>query len=316
MAMEKKTHPVPGRPAPASRDIDGYPERYLAYFARQGERVHVSNDAIYRVYSNMVVPFGPADVDYSLSPSAAAQALRELGGILVRTTRGFRPEDYGAEWYAVVCTEFTRVADIASPNIRSKLRRGLRNCEVRRLTAEELARRGYDVFMSAQRRYGGAPLLGPEAFRQRILCARGFEDIVHFWGVFCDGALAGYSTTYRFGTREVSYSTIRFDPSFFKRYVSYALFYRMNEHYLVECGVSYVNNGFRSILHDTQVQPFVEHTFKFHKAPTTLDVVYRAPYGAFVRATFPMRGLVGRVDHRLRALYELERVVRAQRSGR
>jgi hypothetical protein len=44
-----------------------------------------------------------------------------------------------------------------------------------------------------------------------------------------------------------------------------------------------------------------------------VDVTYRAPVGALVRATFPMRRLLGRVDQRLGALYELERIVRVDR---
>ena len=39
----------------------------------------------------------------------------------------------------------------------------------------------------------------------------------------------------------------------------------------------------------------------------------RQPYRALVRATFPLRGVIGRIDERVRALYELERVVRAAR---
>jgi hypothetical protein len=77
--------------------------------------------------------------------------------------------------------------------------------------------------------------------------------------------------------------------------------------------VSYVNDGFRSILHGTELQPFLEHNFAFEKAYVGIDAFYRQPYRAILRATFPFRGLIGRVDDRARAMYELERVVRAGR---
>ena len=44
-----------------------------------------------------------------------------------------------------------------------------------------------------------------------------------------------------------------------------------------------------------------------------MDVFYREPYRVLVRASFPFRRLIGRVDERARAIYELERVARAAR---
>ena len=58
---------------------------------------------------------------------------------------------------------------------------------------------------------------------------------------------------------------------------------------------------------------FLEHNFAFEKAYTGLAAFYRQPYRMFVRATFPFRSLIGRLDERARAIYELERVARAAR---
>jgi hypothetical protein len=258
----------------------------------------------------MVVPFGPADGDYSLSSADAASALRALGGMLVRTTGGFGKGPGSDEWYAVVCRKFTDVHEKPSANVRSKLRRGLRNCEVRPISAEELAASGYQVYAGAQQRYGDGSVIRRESFVAHTMAAAGFEDVTQHWGVFCDETLAGYSSNYLFGTTEALYATLRFDPAYFRRYTSYALFQRMGQHYLGEQGFAYVNNGLRSILHDTQVQDFLEHNFGFERAYTPVDVKYRLPYGALVRATFPLRGLLSRLDRRLGALYELERSVR------
>jgi hypothetical protein len=292
----------------------GYPDRFVDLFARRGEPVAVIGGSIYKLYSNMVVPFGAAAADHSLSREDAARALGRLGGMLVRTTGGFDSGRPDGDWYAIVCRRFTDVADHRSSNTRSKLRRALRNGEVRRLEPAELARDGYGVYVNAQERYTGAGAPpSRDAYAEHILAAEGFDDITQYWGVFCDGTLAGYTIAYTFGTTEALYSAVKFDPAYLRRYTSYALFHRMNEHYLAERGVEYVNNGFRSILHDTQVQSFLEQTFGFEKAYTRLDTRYRAPYGALVRATLPLRGLIGRVDERFGALYEIERVARASR---
>ena len=300
---------------PAAPAASGYPRRFIELFTRRGERHALLNDRVYKLYSDMVVPFGPAEADYTLSRADAAQALKDVGGKLVRTTAGFEPDRVDGEWYAVVCRQFAGVEGSRSSNTRSKLRRGLRNCEVRMLAPAELARSGFDVYVKAQERYATAETPPTrEEYEAHILAAEGFDDITQYWGVFCDGELAGYTIAYSFGTTEALYSAVKLDPAHLRRYSSYALFHGMNEHYLAERGVGYVNNGFRSIMHDTQVQEFLVQNFAFEKAYTRLDLRYRAPYGALVRAARPLSRVLGGRDERLRALYELERIARSTRS--
>jgi hypothetical protein len=264
----------------------------------------------------MVVPFGPAKPAYSLPDADAARALRALGGICVRTTGGFRPPQPGRdEWWAVICRRFAAVDDVPSSNTRSKLRRALRRCEVRRLAPDELARDGYDVYVRALERYGdGASTpMSRRAFEARALAAEGYDDIVHTWGVSVDGRLAGYGETYLFGATEANYATIRLDPAHLGRYTSYALLHEMNRYYLHERGVEYVNDGFRSILHQTGIQDFLVQQFGFERAYSDVRLAWRPTYGALVRLTFFARGILGRADPRMSALYELEHASRAGR---
>jgi hypothetical protein len=295
--------------------MDGaYPDRFMELFERRQEPAIVVDGVIFKLYSGMVVPFGPVARDYSLSSERAAVALGTLGGTVLRTTTGFRGRETPADWYAVVCREFTPVTDIPSTNTRSKLRRALRNCEVRRISCEEVASAGYEVYLRAFDRYRDAEAPVPHApFARHVLAGEGFDDVLHHWGVMCDGKLVGYSTNYVLGATEVSYSALKFHPDYLRRYTSYALFHTMNEHYLRDCGVDYVNDGFRSVLHGTELQEFLERTFGFEKAYVGVQAFYRQPYRAFVRATFPLRNLIGRIDKRARAVYELESAVRAAR---
>ena len=292
----------------------GYPDRFMELFERRGEAATVVRGAIFKPYSGMVVPFGPADADYSLSDDEAARALRSLGGTVLRTTTGFRPAAEVADWYAVICRTFSPVESVSSSNTRSKLRRALRNCEVRRISAADVAGAGYEVYRRAFDRYTGTDRpVAQDRFEAHIMATDGFDDIVEHWGVMCEGQLAGYASNYVFGSTEAAYSTLKFHPDHLRKYSSYALFHRMNEHYLGEGRVSYVNDGFRSILHGTELQPFLEQNFAFEKAYVGIDAFYRQPYRTILRATFPFRSLIGKVDDRARAMYELERVVRAAR---
>jgi hypothetical protein len=292
----------------------GYPERFMELFEKRGEPATVIDGAIYKLYAGMVVPFGPADTDYSLSPEAGARVLKTLGATVLRTTTGFADNGAVSDWYAVICREFTPVESVASSNMRSKLRRALRNCEVRRMSCEELATAGYEVYRRAFDRYEGPESpVAHAAFAAHVRAGEAFDDVIEHWAVTCDGELAGYSTNYVFGTTEAAYSALKFHPDHLRRYASYALFHRMNEHYLTERRVGYVNDGFRSILHGTELQEFLERNFSFEKAYTGVAAFYRQPFRTVVRATFPFRNLIGKLDERARAIYELERVARAAR---
>jgi hypothetical protein len=278
----------------------GYPDRFMELFARRGEPATVVNGAIFRLYSGMVVPFGPADADYTLSPEEASRALRSLGGMLLRTTSGFRAPGEASEWYAVICRTFTPIESVASSNTRSKLRRGLRNCEARRISSEELARSGDEADRKAFERYGGSNVPDSRsAWEAQVMSSEGFDDIVHHWGVLCDGPLVGFSSNYVFGNTEATYSTLKFHPDDLRKYGSYALFHTMNEYYLGERRVADVNDGFRTILHGSELQDFLEYNVSFERAYTGIEAFYRLPYR--------------KIDDRVRALYELARVVRAAR---
>jgi hypothetical protein len=293
----------------------GYPDRFMELFERRGDPATVVNGAIFKLYSGMVVPFGAADVDYTLSQEEALRVLRLLGGKLLRTTTGFQPARAPAEWYAVVCRAFTPVEAVSSSKTRGELRRALRNCEVRRISSEELVRSGYEVYRRAFDRYTGATMpISASAFQAHVMATDGFDDVMHHWAVLCSGELAGYASNYVFGETEAAYSTVKLHPDYLKKYTSYALFHRMNEFYLGERKVAYVNDGFRTIRHQTGLQRFLERNFAFEKAYTGVHAFYRLPYRLLVRATFPLRGLIAKVDDRARAVYELERAVRAGRA--
>jgi hypothetical protein len=290
----------------------GYPDRFMELFERRGEPATVVNRAVFRLYSGMVVPFGPADADYSLPKDEAARVLRCLGGKLMRTTTGFRSGGAVSEWYAVICRAFTPIERVRSSKTRGELRRALRNCEVRRISSGELARSGYEVYRRAFDRYTGPQKpISASAFEAHVTAGDGFDDILHHWAVLCDGELVGHASVYVFGQTEAAYSTVKLHPDFLRKYTSYALFHRMNEFYLGQRGVAYVNDGFRTIRHQTGLQRFLERNFAFEKAYTGIEVFYRLPYRVLVRATFPLRGLIAKVDDRARAVYELEKVARA-----
>lgn len=112
---------------------------------------------------------------------------------------------------------------------------------------------------------------------------------------------------------EADYTLIKLHPAYLKYYPAYALIYKMNEYYLAQQGFQYVNDGFRSILHETGIQDFLIKKFGFEKAPTGLHVYYRPPFGQLLRMARPVRGLIGRLYPQANALFELNRLSRQTR---
>jgi hypothetical protein len=280
-----------------------YTERFTKLFEELGVKSAVYKNTLWGIYNGMVQPFGPAMFGYSLSFDEAKYILNQVGGILIRWTDGFvKNETKG--WYAVICDKFLDIPELPSKN-RSEIRRGLKNCNVEIVDAGFIAKKGYEVFISAFNRYKGVrkPKINELEFGNNIMKTRSFDDIVHYWGIFYEGKMIGYSTNYIFDNIEANYFAIYFHPSYLKLNPSCTLFYTMNKYYLQEKEFKYVNAGFRSVLHETGIQDFLQNKFLFKKAYTNLHIVYKPYINVILRILYPVRSFLGKIEPKIGALY-------------
>jgi len=287
-------------------------ERFIEYYKRIGAKIEVYKGIIWTEYQKIVQPLGPAKLDYSVSEEEAKLLLSRFpGSLLIRYTTGFSNIAESNEWYAVIQDKFLDLEDIPSKN-RSEIRRGLRNCKVSLVDAELVADKGYEVFIAAFERYRDVkrPQIEKEEFKRKIDITRDFEDIIDYWGVFYQNKLIAYATVYKYDNIEADYSTIKFHPNYLKLYPSYALFYTMNKYYLGEKHFEYVNDGFRNILHQTNIQNFLIEKFKFRKEYVNLKIIYKPWINYLLDTTFPVRYLFGKLNPKLQALYKLEEIRR------
>ena len=63
----------------------------------------------------------------------------------------------------------------------------------------------------------------------------------------------------------------------------------MNEYYLKEMNFDYINDGARSISHETNIQEFLIKKFKFRKAYCKLNVIYNLRIGFLVKLLYSFR---------------------------
>ena len=163
-----------------------------------------------------------------------------------------------------------------SVNTRSKIKRGLKKLSVKKISKQELLKSGYSVYKNALERYDVVlQKLNQNEFIKEI---DGLDQQWDFWGVYCSANknLVAYSLN-RVVDDYCDYSTIKFDPIYLRDYSSYILYYSMNKYYLNENNFKYVNNGTRSISHQTNIHDFLIDKFKFRKAYCKMEIEY-APF--------------------------------------
>jgi hypothetical protein len=286
-----------------------YLERYAEMLRSKNRRFELVDGQLFVRKQRWIVPMGPVARAYALDAEQCRVLLRKLGGLWVQWTDGLGPQTDGSEWYALVCRKHVSVEGVASANARKNIRRGIRRCEVRQVDVQEIARNGYETYCAALRGYGQRSALPTAAeFARRVMEDEPFSDIRHRWAAYHEGTLIGFNQNLVYDDIEVDYTLGKYHPEYLQYYPAYALFNAMNEYYLVQKKFQYINAGFRSISHDTEVQDFLVRLFNFHKEPTGLHVWYRPAVGRMVRMARPLQSALTPLYPPLSAVFEMDRL--------
>lgn len=261
----------------------------------------------WRLYRGILIPASVKPEPIRLASTDARALLKRSGAHLVR----FFSETYkepSAFWY-VACDAYN--FESLPGKMRKNIRRAQRDCTVRRLEPAWIAENGYACYEAAFSRYRGARPDSSETFRKECMeCASvPFE----FWGAFVGNELAAYAKCV-VGPDYVTMVAFKFDPKYSHHNATYALQDKLLEIYVTGRGKP-VNNGFRSLDHDTNMQEFVLR-FGFRRVYTDLKVVYRPGLETIVSLLYPFSSLLsglgsaGRIAP-LRALFKQEQIRRS-----
>ncbi len=264
-------------------------------------------------YHGALVPDMAPHIEIDLSDQDIRFLLKNSGAYFLRWNSRFDQTGESAFWHVIK----NRPSDLAelSKNTRNQVRKGLKNCRTERIDPTQLARTGYEVYRKAMESYQtDLPVWGPDDFL-RHLEKISRDTNVEFWGTWDHmDRLIGYSQN-KIQNDTCNYQVIKHDPEFLGLYGGYALIFSMNEHYLNERKMLYVNDGARQIRHETGVQEFLVKKFKFRKAFSTLHVVYAPRIGMAVRLFFPFRSalewLPGAPARKLKAVLSQEEIRRS-----
>ncbi|MCL2330213.1 MAG: hypothetical protein FWC56_02815 [Phycisphaerae bacterium] len=283
-------------------------KRHIERYEARKRPILLHNGQLFHVSEHVVCPLGPANSEWSITPAEAIEMGRKLKSFVIRWTNGF--VDQETSWHAVICDTFTSLEEYSSKH-RYKINRGLKNFRVERVDAAYIKEHGYPIYRKAHDRYRSASHLWTEKqFVEHVAQDEPFDDIVHYWGVFAESELIVFAIVDIYGTTEASYVLTKADPEFLRLYPIYAMIHVMKEYYLATHKFSYINDGWKSIRHETNFQDLLIDVFRFRKAYTQLHVAYRFPLSLGVRVAYPFRSILSRLDERVAALLSLEECTR------
>jgi hypothetical protein len=244
---------------------------------------------IWRKYHDgALIPWKPPHLDLGISKEQIRSDIAKNNAYFARWTTDFDSKKQSVFWYIINDKKIS--LNDYSVNTRSKINRGLKKLITKRITKEELIKEGYLVYEKALKRYD--VVLNRYSKDQFVSEINSLDESWDCWGVFSkeNDSLVAYSLN-RIVEDYCDYSTIKFDPDFLKEYSSYVLYYSMNKYYLCENDFQYVNNGTRSISHQTNIHDFLIDKFKFRKAYCNMQIEYSAFFGFLVKNLFFIRSL-------------------------
>lgn len=290
-------------------------EEYIQDYASR-HPVHWAGGVPWSTYRRVLKPLCHPHVQPQARPAEIAAILKQSKALLALWTSDFdsQPSPW---WYIIGRAPY----DLETLRIKTryKVRHGIRLCEVRRITGQQLADHGYPCYQAAMRRHTQTTPLDQAAFR-RLMPRRDGNPSTEFWGVYHDSQLAGYAR-YKI-IDDIGYEEdVILAPEFFKHHSSYALVHTTTQHYLNDRSCAYIVSGWRSVSHETGWQDFTEKEFCRRKAYCHFSIKYSAMCKILSQTIFHTKRYLdymkipGRVKNILTVVYNLEVIRRTQEAA-
>jgi len=243
----------------------------------------------WKKYNGALIPQLPPHVESELDLDFIKKKIKSERAFFARWISEFDRKKASNFWYVI--NDKSLALEDYSVNTRSKIRRGFKELEVKRIDKKQMLEAGYAVYIAAFKRY--KTINKPMSHNKFLDYIEALDEFWEYWGVFNkqDNLLIAYSQN-KVVDSQCYYSTIKFHVDYFKKYPSYVLYYTMNRHYLNERNLRYVNEGTRSILHETNVQSFLIEKFKFRKAYCKLHIQYHSWVRPIIFILYPLRFLI------------------------
>lgn len=228
-----------------------------------------------------------------LLSSEEANALLKKRGLMVRNTYDFDTKEETSFWF-IVKDHLENISELPF-SARRNIRRALRFYNIRKINVNEFSEKALPIINSAQKSYKvKSKVTSKKEFDKEIEQYKK-DDNKEFWIVerrSDNEAVAIAINTIKEDSCE--YDTMRCKAEALKdrTYPYYGLIYIMNNHYLGERKLRYVNDGSRTVTEHSSFQDFLIHNFKFRKAYCKLKIHYKCWLSVVIKVLFPFRNII------------------------
>lgn len=287
-------------------------QRYERYLDELKTIHSFQNERIWKIYQNMIVAVAPINESNHIPVSDAKKLLRAFPSAKMCRTTGPAERNQPDLFYAVICKTFSPISDLSSKR-RSEIKKGLEHCAVRKVAAAEIVSSAWAIYNKALHEYGIRSSISLPQFEHEFAICEKYSDIIHFWGIFNNNKLVGYAKIQIFDKTEANITVVKFDPEFMNLFPAYALFHTLNEYYLQKEGFQYINDGFCSLLHETNVQGFLIQKFGYEKFPVDIQLHYSFSTSLFLAISIPFRFILRQIHPKFKALFRLVDIANAQK---
>ncbi len=148
--------------------------------------------------------------------------------------------------YQIVCDDLEFGLNKLSGNVRSKVRRGLKRCEVRRVDFQEIAQLGADADRDTMARQGRDPKLVGDAW-ERYWSEAAATPGMEGWAAFVGQEMAAFLVTVSFSDGPVEFLLARSRSDLLNAYPNNALIYSCTEEMLCNRKVPKITFGLESL---------------------------------------------------------------------
>lgn len=254
----------------------------------------IQNNIEWLNYQGVLIPNVPPHISITLSRSDINTLLKQSNAYFIR---------WNSNWDCKTPTEFWHVIKDSKPsleslssNTRHNVRRGLKRCQFKKTTVDALIKEGYNVYLQAFNQY--QTFITPQTKVEFIenLQSLSRKSGWEFWEARnADGQLIAYSINL-VRDHVCEYKTTKFDPDFSNNYTSEGLFYTMNDYYLNELQLTYIDDGSRSLSHQTNIQDYFINKFGFRKAYCKMNIAYAFKTKLAVTLLYPFKPLLEKMS--------------------
>lgn len=253
--------------APTGPSLDG--EGMSRFYTAAGVQTFHSGDHYWYEAGPRFLMGMPPHRTVVLDRASAREILRETGAAGIRYLT--EPEGGGVLSYRTVARGADYGIERLSSNARSRVRRGLKRNEVRRILGSELADEGEQAFVETMRRQERFSSRAIESWR-RLLSAVDSEPACEVWTAWHEGQLAAYLITIRIEDI-CEFFQARSRNDLLRSYPNNALIYHVAQHMLCERGVREISFGIETVSDDRGVEGF-KASLGFGRHPVHQRVVF------------------------------------------